>query len=90
MCLTAMFRNTACLTAKYTDSSIPDTADEWPGEFSVFSISQVETIALWGVHPETRSEAEKLHAIDRQMARPIFLLCFVQSGSRHAHGMACQ
>jgi hypothetical protein len=55
------FENIAYLMAKHADPSIPDTAEEWLEEFSVFSIYQVlpEIISLWGVNLETQSEAKK-------------------------------
>ena len=56
-----IFENIAYLMAKHADSSIPDTAEEWLEEFSVFSIYQVlpEIISLWGVNLETQSDAKK-------------------------------
>ena len=61
MCSLEAFENIAYLMAKHADSSIPDTAEEWLEEFSVFSIYQVlpEIISLWGVNLETQSEAKK-------------------------------
>ena len=61
MCSLETFENIAYLMAKHADSSIPDTAEEWLEEFSVFSIYQVlpEIISLWGVNLETQSEAKK-------------------------------
>lgn len=83
MCSLEAFENIAYLMAKHADPSIPDTAEEWLEEFSVFSIYQVlpEIITLWGVNLETQSEAKKKrHAIDRQMTTPLFLLRCVQLG----------
>ena len=61
MCSLEAFENIAYLMAKHADASIPDTAEEWLEEFSVFSIYQVlpEIISLWGVNLETQSEAKK-------------------------------
>ena len=44
-----------------TDASLPDTAEGWLDEFSVFSIYQVlpEIIELWGLNVETQSTAKK-------------------------------
>ena len=55
------FENIAYLMAKHADSSLPDTAEEWLDEFSVFSIYQVlpEIIALWGMNVQTQSTAKK-------------------------------
>jgi hypothetical protein len=55
------FENIAYLMAKHADPSLPDTAEEWLDEFSVFSIYQVlpEIISLWGVNLETQSETKK-------------------------------
>jgi hypothetical protein len=55
------FENIAYLMAKHADPSLPDTAEEWLDEFSVFSIYQVlpEIISLWGVNLETQSVAKK-------------------------------
>ena len=55
------FENIAYLMAKHADPSLPDSAEEWLDEFSVFSIYQVlpEIISLWGVNLETQSEAKK-------------------------------
>ena len=61
MCSLEAFENIAYLMAKHANPSIPDTAEEWLEEFSVFSIYQVlpEIITLWGVNLETQSEAKK-------------------------------
>ena len=55
------FENIAYLMAKHADPSLPDTAEEWLDEFSVFSIYQVlpEIIALWGMNVQTQSTAKK-------------------------------
>ena len=55
------FENIAYLMAKHADSSLPDTAEEWLDEFSVFSIYQVlpKIIALWGMNVQTQSTAKK-------------------------------
>ena len=43
------------------DPSLPDTAEEWLDEFSVFSIYQVlpEIISLWGLNVQTQSVSKK-------------------------------
>ena len=55
------FENIAYLMAKHADPSLPDSAEEWLDEFSVFSISQVlpEIIELWGLNVQTQSTAKK-------------------------------
>lgn len=55
------FENIAYLMAKHADPSLPETAEEWLDEFSVFSIYQVlpEIIALWGMNVQTQSTAKK-------------------------------
>ena len=55
------FENIAYLMAKHADPSLPDSAEEWLDEFSVFSIYQVlpEIIALWGMNVQTQSTAKK-------------------------------
>ena len=55
------FENIAYLMAKHADPSLPDTAEEWLDEFSVFSIYQVlpEIIELWGLNLQTQSSAKK-------------------------------
>ena len=55
------FENIAYLMAKHADPSLPDTAEEWLDEFSVFSIYQVlpEIVALWGMNVQTQSTAKK-------------------------------
>ena len=47
--------------AKHADASLPDNAEEWLDEFSVFSIYQVlpEIIELWGLNVQTQSTAKK-------------------------------
>ena len=61
MCSLEAFENIAYLMAKHADDSIPDTAEEWLEEFSVFSIYQVlpEIIELWGLNLQTQSSAKK-------------------------------
>ncbi len=56
-----IFENIAYLMAKHADPALPDTAEEWLDEFSVFSIYQVlpEIISLWGLNVTTQSEAKK-------------------------------
>jgi hypothetical protein len=55
------FENIAYLMAKHADPSLPDTAEEWLDEFSVFSIYQVlpEIIELWGLNVQTQSVSKK-------------------------------
>ena len=55
------FENIAYLLAKHADPSLPDTAEEWLDEFSVFSIYPVlpEIIELWGLNVQTQSTAKK-------------------------------
>ena len=55
------FENIAYLMAKHADASLPDTAEGWLDEFSVFSIYQVlpEIIELWGLNVQTQSTAKK-------------------------------
>ena len=55
------FENIAYLMAKHADPTLPDTAEEWLDEFSVFSIYQVlpEIIELWGLSVQTQSTAKK-------------------------------
>ena len=55
------FENIAYLMAKHADANIPDTAEEWLDEFSVFSIYQVlpEIIELWGLNVQTQSVSKK-------------------------------
>ena len=55
------FENIAYLMAKHADANLPETAEEWLDEFSVFSIYQVlpEIIELWGLNVQTQSTAKK-------------------------------
>ena len=55
------FENIAYLMAKHADPSLPDSAEEWLDDFSVFSIYQVlpEIIELWGLNVQTQSTAKK-------------------------------
>lgn len=55
------FENIAYLMAKHADPSLPDTAEDWLDEFSVFSIYQVlpEIIELWGLNLQTQSTSKK-------------------------------
>ena len=55
------FENIAYLMAKHADPSLPDSAEEWLDEFSVFSIYQVlpQIIELWGLNVQTQSTAKK-------------------------------
>ena len=55
------FENIAYLMAKHADANLPDTAEEWLDEFSVFSIYQVlpELIDLWGLNVQTQVESKK-------------------------------
>ena len=59
------FENIAYLMAKHADPSLPDTAEEWLDEFSVFSIYQVlpEIIELWGLNVQTDVTSKKNSAI---------------------------
>lgn len=77
-----MFDNIAYIMAKHTDPSIPDSPEEWLDEFSTFSIYQVlpKIIELWGLNVQTDLESKKLHATDRPMITPLFLLRCVQLG----------
>ena len=55
------FENIAYLMAKHADANLPDTAEEWLDEFSVFSIYQIlpEIIELWGLNVQTQSVSKK-------------------------------
>ncbi len=55
------FENIAYLMAKHADPTLPDTAEDWLDEFSVFSIYQVlpEIIELWGLNLQTQSSSKK-------------------------------
>ena len=77
-----MFENIAYIMAKHADPSIPDSPEEWLDEFSTFSIYQVlpKIIELWGLNVQTDVESKKLHATDRPMTTPLFLLRCVQLG----------
>ena len=78
-----MFENIAYVMAKHADPSIPDNPEEWLDEFNTFSIYQVlpKLIELWGMNIRTDVEAKKkLHATDREMTTPLFLLRCVQLG----------
>lgn len=57
-------------------------AKEWLAEFSTFSIYQVlpKIIELWGLNVKADVESKKLHATDRPMTTPLFLLRCVQLG----------
>ena len=97
MCSLEAFENIAYLMAKHADSSIPDTAEEWLEEFSVFSIYQVlpEIISLWGVNLETQSEAKKTACHrpaddDAALPAPLCAAWDLHPGSRPAHSGARQ
>ena len=77
-----MFENIAYIMAKHADSSIPDSPEEWMDEFSTFSIDQMlpKIIELWWLNVQTTVESKKLHATDRLMTAPLFLLRCVQLG----------
>ena len=77
-----MFENIAYVMAKHADPSIPDNPEDWLDEFNTFSIYQVlpKLIDLWGMNIRTDVEAKKLHATDREMTTPLFLLRCVQLG----------
>ena len=55
------FENIAYLMAKHADANLPETAEEWLDEFSVFSIYQVlpEIIEWWGLNVQTQSVSKK-------------------------------
>ena len=55
------FENIAYLMAKHADANLPETAEEWLDEFSVFSIYQVlpEIIELCGLNVQTQSVSKK-------------------------------
>ena len=55
------FENIAYLMAKHADANLPETAEEWLDEFSVFSIYKVlpEIIELWGLNVQTQSVSKK-------------------------------
>lgn len=57
-------------------------AKEWLAEFSTFSIYQVlpKIIELRGLNVKADVESKKLHATDRPMTTPLFLLRCVQLG----------
>lgn len=77
-----IFENIAYIMAKHADSSIPDSPEEWMDEFSTFSIDQMlpKIIELWWLNVQTTVESKKLHATDRLMTAPLFLLRCVQLG----------
>ena len=78
-----MFENIAYVMAKHADPSIPDNPEDWLDEFNTFSIYQVlpKLIELWGMNIKTDVEAKKkLHATDREITTPLFLLRCVQLG----------
>lgn len=77
-----MFENIAYIMAKHADSSIPDSPEEWMDEFSTFSIDQMlpKIIELWWLNVQMTVESKKLHATDRLMTAPLFLLRCVQLG----------
>lgn len=54
------FENIAYVMAKHADPSLPESAEEWPDEFSVFSIYQVlpQILELWGLNVQTQSTAK--------------------------------
>ena len=77
-----MFENIAYVMVKHADPFIPDNPEDWLDEFNTFSIYQVlpKLIELWGMNIRTDVEAKKLHATDREMTTPLFLLRCVQLG----------
>ena len=77
-----VFEIIAYIMAKHADPTIPDSPEEWLDEFSTFSIYQVlpKIIELWGLNVQTDVESKKLHATDRPMTTPLFLLRCVQLG----------
>ena len=76
-----MFENIAYVMAKHADPSIPDNPEDWLDEFNTFSIYQVlpKLIELWGMNIRMW-RLKKLHATDREMTTPLFLLRCVQLG----------
>ena len=56
-----MFENIAYIMAKHSDSSIPDSPEEWLDEFSTFSIYQMlpKIIELGGLNVQTDVESKK-------------------------------
>lgn len=56
-----IFENLAYIMAKHADNSLPDTAEEWLDEFSMFSIYEVlpEILELWGMSCNTTSTLKK-------------------------------
>ena len=68
--------------AKHADPSLPDTAEEWLDEFSVFFIYQVlpEIIKLWGLNVQTQPVEKKRPGTERKLTTPLFLLRCVQLG----------
>ena len=62
------FENIAYLMAKHADPTLPDTAEEWLDEFSVYSIYQLlpEIIELWGLSVQTQSTAKKNELLPRE------------------------
>ena len=57
--------NVVCIMAKHADpQGVPDTPDEWLGQFGTFSIYQVlpEIIEPWGLNVQTQVESKKLRA----------------------------
>ena len=53
--------NPDCVVRTYRTFYLPDTAEDWLDEFSVFSIYQVlpEIIELWGLNVQTQSVSKK-------------------------------
>ena len=64
-----MFENIAYIMAKYADSNVPNTPEEWLDGFNTFSIYQVlpEIIELWGLNVRADSESKK--KFDQLIAR---------------------
>lgn len=56
-----IFENLAYIMAKHADNSLPDSAEEWLDEFSIFSIYEVlpEILELWGMSCKGTSTLKK-------------------------------
>ena len=56
-----IFENLAYIMAKHADNTLPDTAEEWLDNFSMFSIYEVlpEILELWGMSCNTTSALKK-------------------------------
>lgn len=56
-----VFENVAYIMARYADSSIPESVEEWLDEFNTFSIYEVlpEIIELWQINVKGDIQAKK-------------------------------